>query len=122
MSRPELPAHADTIVVGAGTGGAAFAGMFARHSTESVPLLEAGPDYGRPRVRAAAGRPPRRRRDPAVPRLGARRQRPAAARAAGAGHVSLALDPDAQAWHVQAARVGAELMPLLNKEWSNSHG
>lgn len=41
-----LPAAADTIVVGAGTGGAAFAATLARHSDERVLLLEAGPDYG----------------------------------------------------------------------------
>lgn len=36
----------DTIVVGAGTGGAAFTGVLAAHSSESVLLLESGPDYG----------------------------------------------------------------------------
>ncbi|MCO4252066.1 GMC family oxidoreductase [Pseudarthrobacter raffinosi] len=41
-----LPSFADTIVIGGGTGGAAFAGTFAAHSDESVLLLEAGPDYG----------------------------------------------------------------------------
>jgi choline dehydrogenase len=41
-----LPDHADTIVVGAGTGGAAFAATLARSSDEHVLLLEAGPDYG----------------------------------------------------------------------------
>ena len=46
MSHPVLPAHTDTIVVGAGTGGAAFAATLASYSTEQVLLLEAGPDYG----------------------------------------------------------------------------
>lgn len=41
-----LPSYADTVVVGAGTGGAAFAATLARHSDEQVLLLEAGPDYG----------------------------------------------------------------------------
>ena len=40
------PTSVDTIVVGAGTGGAAFTGMLAAHSDESILLLEAGPDYG----------------------------------------------------------------------------
>ena len=42
----ELPDRADTIVIGAGTGGAAFAATLARHSDEQVLLLDAGPDYG----------------------------------------------------------------------------
>jgi choline dehydrogenase len=46
MPRSELPAEAGTIVVGAGTGGAAAAATLAAHSAESVLLLEAGPDYG----------------------------------------------------------------------------
>jgi choline dehydrogenase len=41
-----LPSHVDTLVIGGGTGGAAFAGTLAAHSNESVLLLEAGPDYG----------------------------------------------------------------------------
>ncbi|MFF2844267.1 GMC family oxidoreductase [Paenarthrobacter sp. NPDC057981] len=41
-----LPSFADTVVIGAGTGGAAFAGTLAAHSDETVLLLEAGPDYG----------------------------------------------------------------------------
>lgn len=44
--RVSLPSRADTIVVGAGTGGAAFAATLARNATEEVLLLEAGPDYG----------------------------------------------------------------------------
>jgi choline dehydrogenase len=47
VSHPAWPGEADTIVVGAGTGGAAFAGLLAAHSAESVLVLEAGPDYGR---------------------------------------------------------------------------
>jgi choline dehydrogenase len=46
MSRTVLPPEVGTVVVGAGSGGAAFAGTLAAHSTESVLLLEAGPDYG----------------------------------------------------------------------------
>lgn len=46
MPGTPLPDAVDTIVVGAGTGGAAFAGVFAANSTESILLLEAGPDYG----------------------------------------------------------------------------
>jgi len=46
MSHSELPAEAGTIVVGAGTGGAAAAATLAAHSAESVLVLEAGPDYG----------------------------------------------------------------------------
>ena len=41
-----LPASADTIVVGSGPGGAALTGVLARHSTQRLLLLEAGPDYG----------------------------------------------------------------------------
>lgn len=41
-----LPTEADTIVVGAGTGGSVLAGVLARHSDEKVLVLEAGPDYG----------------------------------------------------------------------------
>jgi choline dehydrogenase len=41
-----LPARADTVVVGAGTGGAAFAATLAAQSPHDVLLLEAGPDYG----------------------------------------------------------------------------
>jgi choline dehydrogenase len=41
-----LPTYVDTLVIGGGTGGAAFAATLAAHSDESVLLLEAGPDYG----------------------------------------------------------------------------
>jgi choline dehydrogenase len=41
-----VPREADTIVIGAGTGGSALTGVLARHSNDSVLLLEAGPDYG----------------------------------------------------------------------------
>jgi len=44
--RVPLPSSADTVVVGAGTGGAAFAATLARNSTEEVVLVDAGPDYG----------------------------------------------------------------------------
>lgn len=46
MSHRALRREAGTIVVGAGTGGAAFAGLLAAHSAQSVLVLEAGPDYG----------------------------------------------------------------------------
>jgi choline dehydrogenase len=46
MTESTLPAEAGTIVVGAGTGGAAFTGTLAANSTDSLLLLEAGPDYG----------------------------------------------------------------------------
>ena len=52
---PDLPREVDTIVIGAGSGGAAFAGTLAAHSTTPCSLLEAGPDYGA--SPAAAGRP-----------------------------------------------------------------
>jgi choline dehydrogenase len=41
-----IPSEVHTVVVGGGTGGAACAGLLAAHGTESVLLLEAGPDYG----------------------------------------------------------------------------
>ena len=41
-----LPRHAETIVVGGGSAGAAVAGLLAEGSEEAVVLLEAGPDYG----------------------------------------------------------------------------
>ena len=40
------PHHADTIIIGGGTAGAAVAGLLAERSDESILLLEAGPDYG----------------------------------------------------------------------------
>lgn len=43
---PDLPREAGTIVIGAGSGGAALAGTLAAHSTDSLLVLEAGPDYG----------------------------------------------------------------------------
>ncbi len=46
MFRSVLPAEVETVVVGAGTGGAAFAATLAAHSSEQVLLLDAGPDYG----------------------------------------------------------------------------
>jgi choline dehydrogenase len=44
--RVELPAHADIVVIGAGTSGAALAGTLAERSDATVLVLEAGPDYG----------------------------------------------------------------------------
>ena len=41
-----VPAAADTVVIGAGTAGAAVAGRLAAGSSERTLLLEAGPDYG----------------------------------------------------------------------------
>lgn len=41
-----LPAEADIIVVGGGTGGAALTGVLAANTGQSILLLEAGPDYG----------------------------------------------------------------------------
>ena len=46
MTSDDLPDSADTIVVGGGTGGAALAGVLAGHSSQSLLLIEAGPDYG----------------------------------------------------------------------------
>ncbi|MEU1666743.1 GMC family oxidoreductase [Streptomyces sparsogenes] len=46
MSPLALPPEVSTLVVGGGTAGAAAAAMLARHSTDSILLLEAGPDYG----------------------------------------------------------------------------
>ena len=54
MTEPDLPEHVETLVVGAGTGGAALTGVLAAHSGESVLLVDAGPDYG---PYAAAGWP-----------------------------------------------------------------
>ena len=42
----DLPSSVDTVVVGSGSGGAALTGVLAQHSTESLLLTEAGPDYG----------------------------------------------------------------------------
>jgi choline dehydrogenase len=41
-----LPRHAETVVVGGGTSGAALAGTLAERSGGTILLLEAGPDYG----------------------------------------------------------------------------
>ena len=41
-----LPPFADTVVIGAGTAGAAVAGLLAERGDQAVLLLEAGPDYG----------------------------------------------------------------------------
>src|SRR5437016_2784257 len=41
-----LPRHAQTVVVGGGTSGAALTGTFAERSNGTILLLEAGPDYG----------------------------------------------------------------------------
>lgn len=46
MPHSRLPLAVDTLVIGAGTGGAAFTGTLAAHSSESILLVEAGPDYG----------------------------------------------------------------------------
>jgi len=43
---PDIPREADTAVIGAGSGGAALAGTLAAHSTDTVLMFEAGPDYG----------------------------------------------------------------------------
>jgi choline dehydrogenase len=50
-----FPAAVDTVVVGAGTAGAAVAGRLAAGSSGRTLLLEAGPDYGP----AGSGRWPR---------------------------------------------------------------
>ncbi|TFC01057.1 GMC family oxidoreductase [Cryobacterium adonitolivorans] len=42
----QLPDSVETIVIGGGTGGAAFAGTLAAHSAETILLVESGPDYG----------------------------------------------------------------------------
>jgi choline dehydrogenase len=54
-SARRFPTAVDTIVVGAGTAGAAVAGRLAAGSSERTLLLEAGPDYGS----ADSGRWPR---------------------------------------------------------------
>jgi choline dehydrogenase len=41
-----LPRHADTVVVGGGTSGAALVGALAERADETILVLEAGPDYG----------------------------------------------------------------------------
>lgn len=41
-----MPTHVDTVVVGGGVGGAIIAGRLAGETSQSVLLLEAGPDYG----------------------------------------------------------------------------
>ena len=46
MTPSQLPLHADTVVIGGGTAGAAIAGLLAERGDQSVLLLEAGPDYG----------------------------------------------------------------------------
>lgn len=46
MTDTALPGHVDTIVVGAGTGGAACAGLLASHRDDPILVLDAGPDYG----------------------------------------------------------------------------
>ncbi|MEU8735661.1 GMC family oxidoreductase [Streptomyces tendae] len=46
MPAVRLPAEAHTIVIGGGTGGAACAGLLTEQSSDSVLLLESGPDYG----------------------------------------------------------------------------
>jgi choline dehydrogenase len=45
-STDTLPAEVDTIVVGGGTAGCVIAGRLAELKSESILLLEAGPDYG----------------------------------------------------------------------------
>jgi choline dehydrogenase len=46
MSGVALPKQIDVLVVGGGTAGAALAGLLARDTSQTVVLLEAGPDYG----------------------------------------------------------------------------
>lgn len=46
LPTPKLPDHVDTLVIGGGTGGAAFVGILAAGSDETILLVEAGPDYG----------------------------------------------------------------------------
>ena len=46
MRIEDIPRYADTVVIGAGTAGAAVAAILAEHSDQSIVLLEAGPDYG----------------------------------------------------------------------------
>jgi choline dehydrogenase len=42
----DLPDHAETLIVGGGTTGAALAGLLAERSDESILVLEGGPDFG----------------------------------------------------------------------------
>ena len=42
----DLPRSVGTVVVGSGSGGAALTGVLARHDSERLLLVEAGPDYG----------------------------------------------------------------------------
>jgi choline dehydrogenase len=44
--KPSFPTRVDTLIIGAGTGGAALAGTLAELSDETILLVEAGPDYG----------------------------------------------------------------------------
>jgi choline dehydrogenase len=46
LPTPTLPDRVDTLVIGAGTGGAAFTAALAGNSDEQILLVEAGPDYG----------------------------------------------------------------------------
>jgi choline dehydrogenase-like flavoprotein len=41
-----MPAHVDTLILGGGTAGCALAGLIAERSSDTILLLEAGPDYG----------------------------------------------------------------------------
>ena len=44
--KQEIPTRVDTLVIGGGTGGAAFAATVAAHSNGTVLVVESGPDYG----------------------------------------------------------------------------
>ena len=46
MELSNIPTHADTLVVGAGTAGSIIAGRLASKENQHVVLLEAGPDFG----------------------------------------------------------------------------
>jgi choline dehydrogenase len=41
-----MPAHVDTLILGGGTAGCALAGLIGERSSDTILLLEAGPDYG----------------------------------------------------------------------------
>jgi choline dehydrogenase len=41
-----MPAQVDTLILGGGTAGCALAGLIAERSSDTILLLEAGPDYG----------------------------------------------------------------------------